>query len=84
VHRAADVRLAEFDAAADDPEIEAMDQAAIAALLAKIPQARPRLLFLRCLAKRLMMRDLGRACAGQLRSDFLKGTAASGNPEPSR
>src|SRR5262245_48746167 len=33
---------AEFDAALDDPEIEAMDEAAIAALLAKIPQARPR------------------------------------------
>src|SRR5262245_58923769 len=33
---------AEFDAAVDDPEIEAMDEAAVAALLAKIPQARPR------------------------------------------
>jgi hypothetical protein len=33
---------AEFDASIDDPEIEAMDEAAVAALLAKIPQARPR------------------------------------------
>jgi hypothetical protein len=33
---------AEFDAPVDDPEIEAMDETAVAALLAKIPQARPR------------------------------------------
>jgi hypothetical protein len=32
----------EFDPAIDDPEIEPVDEAAIAALLTKIPHARPR------------------------------------------